>query len=75
MTIEEVKKKAAKVLESYQVKDAARQEHYHETFPEDYTDGDVDMEEEADKFRWGFNKLYDFVKHLAEGDLAWAAPT
>ena len=49
MRFEEVKKKAAEVLESYQVKDAVEQEHFHSKFPEDYVDGDVDMEEEADR--------------------------
>lgn len=70
MTIEEVKKKASEVLVEDSVKDAVEREHFHETFPEDYTDGEVDMEVEADRFRWGFNELYNFVKRLAEGDLA-----
>lgn len=43
------------------VKKALDAEDYHDSFPEDYVDGDVDMAEEAETYRWGFSSLYNAV--------------
>ena len=60
-TLEDAQAVLSNAVSESSVRDALDAEDYHDHFPEDYVDGDVDMAREAETYRWGFNSLYNAV--------------